>query len=74
MNRKKWHEEVLRVLWANLGAEKSGQFAGSSNVLFSMKLLIQGSPKFGYYLAPEKSHLVVDATYFNKANELAPES
>ena len=35
---KSWHEEVLRVLWANLGAEKSGQFAGSSNVLFSMKL------------------------------------
>ena len=36
-----WHEEVLRVLTARLGsnpAHSSGQFAGTSNVLFAMKL------------------------------------
>jgi len=33
-----WHEEVLRKLSANLGAGKSAQFAGTSNVLFAMKL------------------------------------
>jgi nicotinate phosphoribosyltransferase len=36
-----WHEEVLRVLSARLGsnpAKASGQFAGTSNVLFAMKL------------------------------------
>jgi len=36
-----WHEEVLRVLTARLGsnpANSSGQFAGTSNVLFAMKL------------------------------------
>jgi nicotinate phosphoribosyltransferase len=33
-----WHEEVLRVLAARLGAGVSGQFAGTSNVLFAMKL------------------------------------
>ena len=35
---KAWHEEVLRVLIARLGAGPAGQFAGSSNVLFAMKL------------------------------------
>ena len=37
---KAWHEEVLRVLSAKLGAspEPKGQFAGTSNVLFAMKL------------------------------------
>jgi nicotinate phosphoribosyltransferase len=43
---KAWHEEVLRVLSARLGtgpgsgsaARGAGQFAGSSNVLFAMKL------------------------------------
>ena len=37
-----------------------------------MKLLIQEGPKFGYYpaQAPEKNILVVDAAYFNEANEL----
>jgi nicotinate phosphoribosyltransferase len=36
-----WHEEVLRVLSARLGsnpASTAGQFAGTSNVLFAMKL------------------------------------
>jgi len=33
-----WHEEVLRTLAARLGTGPSGQFAGSSNVLFAMKL------------------------------------
>ena len=41
-----WHEEVLRVLGARLGAGRSpvgsghleGQFAGTSNVLYAMKL------------------------------------
>jgi nicotinate phosphoribosyltransferase len=39
---KAWHEEVLRVLSAQLGtdvaASPAGQFAGTSNVLFAMKL------------------------------------
>jgi nicotinate phosphoribosyltransferase len=35
---KAWHEEVLRVLTARLGAGPTGQFAGTSNVLFAMKL------------------------------------
>ena len=35
---KAWHEEVLRVLVARLGTGSSGQFAGTSNVLFAMKL------------------------------------
>jgi nicotinate phosphoribosyltransferase len=35
---KAWHEEVLRVLTARLGAGPRGQFAGTSNVLFAMKL------------------------------------
>jgi len=35
---KSWHEEVLRVLWAKLGKGQTAQFAGSSNVFFSMKL------------------------------------
>jgi nicotinate phosphoribosyltransferase len=36
---KAWHEEVLRVLAAKLGiSAQSGQFAGTSNVLFAMKL------------------------------------
>ena len=33
-----WHEEVLRTLSARLGKGASGQFAGTSNVLFAMKL------------------------------------
>jgi nicotinate phosphoribosyltransferase len=38
-----WHEEVLRVLCARLGrpgasVESEGQFAGTSNVLYAMKL------------------------------------
>lgn len=33
-----WHEEVLRVLSVSLGREGTGQFAGTSNVLFAMKL------------------------------------
>ena len=33
-----WHEEVLRTLAARLGKGASGQFAGTSNVLFAMKL------------------------------------
>jgi nicotinate phosphoribosyltransferase len=36
---KAWHEEVLRVLSAQLGTQPpTGQFAGTSNVLFAMKL------------------------------------
>ncbi|WP_120966944.1 nicotinate phosphoribosyltransferase [Comamonas sp. lk] len=36
---KAWHEEVLRVLCARLGADRRrGQLAGTSNVLFAMKL------------------------------------
>ncbi len=39
---KAWHEEVLRVLSAKLGTDPVrspvGQFAGTSNVLFAMKL------------------------------------
>ena len=35
---KTWHEEVLRTLSAQLGTAASGQFAGTSNVLFAMKL------------------------------------
>jgi nicotinate phosphoribosyltransferase len=39
---KAWHEEVLRVLSAKLGTDPTrspvGQFAGTSNVLFAMKL------------------------------------
>jgi nicotinate phosphoribosyltransferase len=33
-----WHEEVLRTLIARLGIGVDGQFAGTSNVLFAMKL------------------------------------
>lgn len=33
-----WHEEVLRTLIARLSAGSGGQFAGTSNVLFAMKL------------------------------------
>ena len=33
-----WHEEVLRTLIARLGTGADGQFAGTSNVLFAMKL------------------------------------
>jgi nicotinate phosphoribosyltransferase len=35
---KAWHEEVLRTLSTQLGIATSGQFAGTSNVLFAMKL------------------------------------
>ena len=35
---KAWHEEVLRVLADRLGTGPSGQFAGTSNALFAMKL------------------------------------
>ena len=35
---KSWHEEVLRTLTARLGTGVTGQFAGTSNVLFAMKL------------------------------------
>ena len=35
---KVWHEEVLRTLSTQLGAGAAGQFAGTSNVLFAMKL------------------------------------
>ena len=35
---KEWHEEVLRTLVAGLNAGPAGQFAGTSNVLFAMKL------------------------------------
>jgi nicotinate phosphoribosyltransferase len=33
-----WHEEVLRTLNARLGSGPQGQLAGTSNVLFAMKL------------------------------------
>ena len=33
-----WHEEVLRTLIARLGTGADGQFAGTSNVLFAMRL------------------------------------
>ncbi len=35
---KAWHEEVLRRLGQRLGAGPAGQLAGTSNVLFAMKL------------------------------------
>ena len=35
---KAWHEELLRVLLARLGAGPKGQLAGTSNALFAMKL------------------------------------
>ncbi|MEP6964542.1 MAG: nicotinate phosphoribosyltransferase [Polaromonas sp.] len=35
---KGWHEEVLRTLVTRLGTGASGQLAGTSNVLFAMKL------------------------------------
>ncbi|RYX97470.1 MAG: nicotinate phosphoribosyltransferase [Comamonadaceae bacterium] len=35
---KAWHEEVLRTLVARLGTGADGQFAGTSNVLYAMKL------------------------------------
>ena len=35
---KAWHEEVLRTLMTRLGTGSAGQFAGTSNVLFAMKL------------------------------------
>ncbi len=35
---KAWHEEVLRALGTRLGIGQQGQFAGTSNVLFAMKL------------------------------------
>jgi nicotinate phosphoribosyltransferase len=35
---KAWHEEILRVLISRLGTGPSGQFAGTSNALFAMKL------------------------------------
>ena len=35
---KAWHEEVLHSLSSRLGTGASGQFAGTSNVLFAMKL------------------------------------
>ena len=35
---KAWHEEVLRTLMMRLGTGVMGQFAGTSNVLFAMKL------------------------------------
>jgi len=35
---KAWHEEVLRTLVGRLGTGVQGQFAGTSNVLFAMKL------------------------------------
>ncbi len=35
---KAWHEELLRVLISRLGTGTSGQFAGTSNALFAMKL------------------------------------
>ena len=33
-----WHEELLRVLASRLGSGATGQLAGTSNVLFAMKL------------------------------------
>lgn len=35
---KSWHEELLRVLISKLGTGATGQFAGTSNALFAMKL------------------------------------
>ena len=35
---KVWHEEVLRTLSSKLETGSTGQFAGTSNVLFAMKL------------------------------------
>jgi nicotinate phosphoribosyltransferase len=35
---KDWHEEVLRTLITELKTGQNGQFAGTSNVLFAMKL------------------------------------
>jgi len=35
---KAWHEEVLRTLVTRLGTGAEGQLAGTSNVLFAMKL------------------------------------
>jgi nicotinate phosphoribosyltransferase len=35
---KSWHEELLRVLTSKLGTGATGQFAGTSNALFAMKL------------------------------------
>ena len=35
---KAWHEEVLGALTARLGTGTTGQFAGTSNVLFAMEL------------------------------------
>ena len=35
---KAWHEEVLRTLATRLGTGAPGQFAGTSSVLFAMKL------------------------------------
>ena len=35
---KDWHEEVLRSLVAGLGTGHTGQLAGTSNVLYAMKL------------------------------------
>jgi nicotinate phosphoribosyltransferase len=35
---KAWHEEVLRALVTRLGTGAGGQFAGTSNVLYAMKL------------------------------------
>jgi nicotinate phosphoribosyltransferase len=35
---KAWHEELLRVLISRLGTGATGQFAGTSNALFAMKL------------------------------------
>ncbi|MGA0570811.1 nicotinate phosphoribosyltransferase [Variovorax sp. VNK109] len=35
---KAWHEEVLTTLASQLGTGATGQFAGTSNVLFAMKL------------------------------------
>ena len=35
---KAWHEEVLRTLGSQLGTGTEGQLAGTSNVLFAMKL------------------------------------
>ena len=35
---KAWHEEVLTTLGSQLGTGATGQFAGTSNVLYAMKL------------------------------------